>query len=238
MAGALAFVRGGPDQGGGKDLLVLDLATGQSLTLVSASQDRLDSPAWSPQGHLLAFTSGLKQINIIKPDGSGRQTIFAVPGGSFEPPVWTSGGKSLVVTDLNFLFQIDLTGKQLNKTPLTSFTGKPDAVSSVDRFLPNPIELQLWAFTMAVPGTPKFDNTFHEPLNALFLFDVRTQKRTRLTPPDMLAMSPCWSRDGRVLSFSGYREPHYQDKSPFRIYRINKDGTGLTELVKGENPSQ
>jgi len=80
---------------------------------------------------------------------------------------------------------------------------------------------------MAGKGTKKFNQLAAGPNEALFLSDSRTRKRTRLTPPDMLATSPCWSRDGKYLSFSGYREPHYQERRLSRIYRINPDGTGL-----------
>jgi hypothetical protein len=235
----LAYVQTMQDRGGGKDLAMFEMTTGRSATLVpSAGENHLFYPSWSPQGDQLAFVCDLKEINIVKPDGSGLQKIFTVPGGAYAPPVWTPGGKSLLVNDLNDLYQIDLQGKQLAKRPLTSFTGKADAVSSTDRFLPNPVEPQLWAFTMFMPGTPKFTSVFGEPINALFLFDVRTMQRTRLTPPDMLAMDPCWSRDGQVLYFCGYGESQYKEEYPFRIYRINKNGTGLTELVSGEYPSQ
>jgi hypothetical protein len=234
----LAYVQTMQDKGGGKDLAVFDMATGQSFILVpSEGENHLFYPSWSPQGDQLAFVYDLKDINIVKPDGSERRKIFTVPGGAYAPPVW-GPGKSLLVHDLNDLYQIDLQGKELAKRPLTSFTGKPDAVSSTDRFLTNPVEPQLWAFTMFMPGTPKFTSIFGEPVNALFLFDVRTLKRTRLTPPDMLAMDPCWSRDGQTLYFCGYGEPQYQEKYPFRIYRIDKNGSGLTELVSGEYPNQ
>ena len=54
----------------------------------------------------------------------------------------------------------------------------------------------------------------------------------------MLAVSPCWSRDGNYLYFSGYREPNYREQEPFRIYRINRDSTGLIMLAMGQNPNQ
>lgn len=235
----LAYVQTLQDQGVGKDLAVFEMATGRTAVLVPASgENQLFYPSWSPQGDQLAFVSELKEINTVKPDGSERRKIFTVPGGAYAPPVWTPGGKSLLVHDLNDLYQIDLQGKQLAKRPLTSFTGKPDAVSSTDRFLPNPVEPQLWAFTMFMPGSPKFTEVFGEPVNTLFLFDVRTLKSTRLTPPDMPALDPCWSRDGQVVYFCGYREPQYKEQYPFRIYRINQNGTGLTELTSGEYPNQ
>jgi len=114
---------------------------------------------------------------------------------------------------------------------MTTFTGEL-AVSSSDRFVLNPQNPQLWAFTMEVQGTSGITD-------ALFLFDTRTQKRTRLTAPKMIASFPCWSRDGQYLYFFGSRGPLYQEREyPTRFYRINLDGTGLTELWKEENLSQ
>jgi Tol biopolymer transport system component len=224
--------------GGCRSLMVLDLAGGRIAALVPPLQEMVGGPAWSPSGDLVAFMYQQRDLFIVRADGSGRQKIFVVPGGVYQPPVWAPDGKSLFVADMENLIQVDLTGKQLAATPLAAFTGRKEAVSSSDRFAPNHRDPELWVFTMGVAGTPKFEKTFNEPVNALFLYERRTGKRTRLSPADMLAMSPCWSRDGNVIYFSGYREPHYQERDPFRIYRINRDGSGLTELGKGEDPSQ
>jgi len=71
--------------GEGKGLMLLDLATGQIITLVPSGKNRIDGPAWSLQGQELAFIYDLQEINIIQADGSGRKKIFSVPGGSFAP---------------------------------------------------------------------------------------------------------------------------------------------------------
>ena len=234
----IAYLKARKGLGGGEGLMVLDLTTGQTVTLLELLPERIDGPSWSPGGDLLAFVYHGKEIHLIRADGSGRQKIFSVPGGTYQPPQWASDGKSLFVHDFGDLFQIDLAGRELAKTPLVTITGRENVLDSGNRFLPNPRDPQLWAFTMAVEGTKKFNKIVTGPNFALFLYDTRTRKRTRLTPPDMLATSPCWSRDGQYLFFSGYREPHYQMSDPSRIYRLNRDGTGLTELAKGEDPSQ
>lgn len=217
--------------GGIFGLMVLDLATGQTATLLPPLPKRIDHPAWSPRGDLLAFIYN-GEINIIRADGSGRQTIFTMPTRYNQTPQWASDGKSLFVNDLYHLFQIDLAGQELAKTPLTIFTGGKIAVSSADGFLVNPQTPQLWAFTGQVEGAA--GHTI-----PLFLFDTRTQKRTRLTPADMSAYRPCWSRDGQYLYFLGSRGPLYTGREyPAQFYRINRDGTGLTELGKGKNLSQ
>jgi len=224
--------------GGGEGLMVLDLSTGQTTTLLQLLPARIDGPSWSPRGDLLTFIDNFREINLIRPDGSGRQKIVSIPNLTGQPPQWASDGKSLFVNDYGDLIQVNLAGQVLAKTPLALITGKENWVDSGNRFLPHPLDPKLLAFTMAVEGTKKFNKIITGPNEALFLYDTRTQKRTRLTPPDMLATSPCWSRDGQYLYFSGYREPHYQKRDPFRIYRLNRDGSGLTELGRGENPSQ
>jgi Tol biopolymer transport system component len=234
----IAYLKVRKGLGGGEGLMVLDLTTGQSLTLLPLLPERIDGPSWSARGDLLAFVYNSKEINLIRADGSGLQKIFSVPGGSYQPSQWASNGNSLFVHDFGDFFQIDLAGQELAKTSLITITGRENVVDSGNRFLPHPRDPQLWAFTMAVEGTNKFTKIVTGPNEALFLYDTRTQKRTRLTPPDMLATSPCWSRDGQYLYFSGYREPHYQERDPFRIYRLKPDGSDLTDIGKGENPSQ
>jgi len=82
----LAYGLGRKDRGGVFGLMVLDLATGQTATLLPPLPQRTDGPSWSPRGDLLAFIYNLKEINIIRADGSGRQKIFSLPNGSHQPP--------------------------------------------------------------------------------------------------------------------------------------------------------
>ena len=53
----------------------------------------------------------------------------------------------------------------------------------------------------------------------------------------MLAIEPIWSRDGKYIYFTGYREANYKENFPMRIYRVNYDGTGLIYITKGEEPN-
>ncbi|WP_223788978.1 TolB family protein [Marinicella meishanensis] len=62
-------------------------------------------PAWSPDGHLVAYASerereGNWQIYTIKPDGSDRRRIteFDSQGASFTKPQWSSDGNRIICT--------------------------------------------------------------------------------------------------------------------------------------------
>ncbi|HXI24206.1 MAG TPA: hypothetical protein VNG71_10130 [Pyrinomonadaceae bacterium] len=51
---------------------------------------------------------------------------------------------------------------------------------------------------------------------------MKTKARTRLTASDVLALDPVWSRDGRYIYFSGYRDREGRAAYPFKIYRISR----------------
>jgi Tol biopolymer transport system component len=231
---------------------MLDISTGkENLLLKDGPAEVIGHPAWSPVGDRMAFTAraGLKeQLDLIQADGSGRQSLFAKGNeeqvGFILGLVWAPDGKSLWFHDNHHLHQISDTGALLGKIPLQTIKGKPGKVGVIvsggDRFLPNPTDPQLLAFTKQVEAPKAHDRAFPDELpgiSALFLYDSRSKTRTRLTPKDMWASHPCWSRDGQYLYFSGYRQPHYQEEDPFRIYRISRDGKDPKEITRGRAPS-
>jgi len=65
---------------------------------------------------------------------------------------------------------------------------------------------------------------------------VRTKTRKRLTLVDLLAIDPVWSRDEKSIYFSGYRDREERVAYPFKIHRSGWDGSGLVQIVSGENP--
>ena len=94
------------------------------------------------------------------------------------------------------------------------------------------------AFTMSVPGTPLFEKTFNEPNQALFLIDLKSNEKKRLTPEDMLATDIHWSKSGDLIYFSGYRDANMSEPYPFRVYSVNPQSGVITEICSGEQPSQ
>ena len=237
----------------GPGLILLDLATGKETTILKAEgQEVIRAPVWSPDSDRLAFVArtGLKgQLGLIQSDGSGRRALFSQGDentlGLILGLVWAAEGKSLWFHDLHDLYRVSDAGVLLSKTPLIGIMGKtsPEAgiiVSGEERFVPNPAGPQLIAFTKTVKASRAYEKAFADDLpgiSALFLYDSRTKTRTRLTPKDMFASHPCWSRDGQYLYFSGYRRPHYKEEEPFRIYRVRRNGQGLLEITRGRDPS-
>jgi Tol biopolymer transport system component len=223
-------------------LMFFDLASGKTSTLFRSTA-WFAHPRWSPGGErislTLALSSGKRELYTIAPDGSQKQKL--ITGGEqgvddIFIPVWAPDGQSLYFQDMSNLVQVSTSGKVLAKTPLGTITAEKEAVTSSDSFVPSPTDANLLAFTKSVPGSRLFKRTFSEPNTALFLYDPRNQTRKRLTPVDLLALDPVWSRDGNFIYFSGYRDRDGRAAYPFKVYRIARDGTGLVQIAVGETP--
>ncbi len=218
----------------------------KSVQSVLKGGGRIRLPEWSPDGRHIAFlmfdSEYFWSIHVVRPDGTGfRRVAGSKPGG--EGPVlcgsvnWCPDGKSLIAQDGLFVYRFGLDGSLMEKTPVEEFTGDRYATTSTDRFLPHPERKGLWAFTMSVPGTPLFEKTFNEPNQALFLIDMVSGEKKRLTPEDMLAMNINWSPDGKYIFFSGYRDANMNESYPFRIYSLDVETGEITEVSPGEQPS-
>jgi Tol biopolymer transport system component len=76
-----------PVDGLGPSIRVLNLRTGKVRTVSSAKTGPVTAATWSPNGTRIAFTPGplslpeATSIYTIKPDGTGRRPLFAMPPG-------------------------------------------------------------------------------------------------------------------------------------------------------------
>lgn len=223
-------------------LMLFDLTNDKAVTLFRSAA-WCAQPRWAPDGERISFTlalsSGKRELHIIARDGGKNHRLFT--GGEqgaddIFNPSWAPDGRSIYFQDMNNLVQVNTSGQVVEKTPLGAIVGEKDTVTSADWFLPSPHDPNVVAYTRSVPGTRLFERTFGEPNTALFTYDMRTKIRKRLTPVDLLAMDPVWSRDGRFIYFAGYRDREGRAAYPFKVYRIARDGTALTQIAVGETP--
>jgi Tol biopolymer transport system component len=202
----------------------------------------VSQPCWDRKGSRIAFVmeaeGGRKQVHVMGAAGGGRRRVVAEGeqevAGIFGLE-WGPGEDEVSFHDLRNWYRVSLEGK-VTAVALATITGRSDRMSSRDRVVVNPERTDLVAYTMAVPGTTLFERTFHDPNTALFTYDLKRGVRRRLTAPEQLARDPVWSRDGRGIYFSGFRDRDGRDAARFRIYRIGSDGGEPLELVRGEAP--
>ncbi|KHK00498.1 TolB family protein [Desulfovibrio sp. TomC] len=148
------------------------------------------------------------------------------------------GGTALVLFDYNagsgLVRWLGLDGKTLRQEPITTFTDKT-LPSSADTYLPSPADDNLLLVESGVNPTPAMQRWLNDTGSALFLYDAQSGTNYRLTPRTLAAVTPAWTPDGRRIYFSGL--PETPANGRHRLYRMNADGTGLTDLGKGFAPS-
>ncbi len=221
-------------------LYIVDVRTGARTTVLQPGVV-ISHSVFSPRGDRIAFLMrseiGDDALHSVRTDGSDRRVAWRageLGARAAFGPVWAPDGKSLLFHDLANLYQVSLTGKLLRRVSLSVIVGRASAVSSLDRFVPNPLNSDLIAGTCATAGTAVWNAAKHAPSSALIVYDRRSGKRARLAPVTVAARSPRWSADGRALYFAGCRDSQARERDPYRVFRIDRDGKNLREIGRGE----
>ena len=184
---------------------------------------------WSPTGEKILFVSdrgGVRDLYLMDPDGSSVRRVFK---RKIEPwrtaPTWSPDGKQFAYD------QWDRNGGGTSGMYIatlgeqdTEFIGKySDPAWSPD-------------------GTEIACSTANPTERWIILLNVRTRKQKRLLPKKALLRqtAPSWSATGDKLAFVGNRHPipaildrdlHNAWAAKDTVYIVNRDGTGLKQLV-------
>ena len=193
-------------------------ADGSAQTNITQSPSTVDvSPAWSPDGKLIAFTRGYEAepgnlpqgIYIMNADGTGQR--FLTSGAC---PAWSPDGQS--ISFLGFIgnsptlsvIRTDGSGK----TALVQSTFTQVLCSSV--WSPDGSRV---AFTKSVTGNEE-----------VFAVNADGSNEIRLTDSPHADAIGDWSPDGSRILFLTSREPQTSSQE---IYVMNPDGTDQHKLI-------
>ena len=163
-----------------------------------------------------------------------KKTIFSegeVGSGPFCSLSFTPNG-DLLVHDMLIAYWLGVKGKVREAVPLARILdASAEMVRGTDRLAVCPTDPTVLVFSHPTLGTPRFEKIMHEPNTALSLHDrwLGTGKNMRITPRGITAFDPVWSRDGKRLYFVGYKDTRASDADLFRIYRMERFGTGLLQ---------
>ncbi len=186
----------------------------------------LRSPRVSPDGNTLVWgemVDGEWAIERSPIARSEPKVLFRAKHGAFMPS-WLPDGRGILVHDLENVYWVALDGKVTRTMAMSELAPEGDQ-SSAGRYLVCPTD----------GNRILYDVEEGEDASALWIYDLATKKRTRLTPAGMLALEPTWSRDGRAVYFRGRGG---KQKLREGIVRIAADGSGLARVAPGSEPSQ
>ena len=191
---------------------------------------------FSPDGSKLAWRTD-KRIELFDPHPAAvARPVTLVSGLTVDQTLqgFTHDGAALVVQDLEQVTWFNPDGTVRKKEPIGTFTDDPSG-SSAAHYLPSPTAPNLLLIERDVFGTPAYERWANDAGAALYLYDAASGTNYRLSPRTITAVDPAWTPDGRRVYCAAL--PDSPPNGTHRIYRLNADGTGWTELAKGLKPA-
>lgn len=228
---AVAFTQSVPSKTqlpGSRYIAVVDSPKERPRVIYGTPDHHCYAPVWSPDGEMVAFNNLQNHqwgISIVKKDGTGaRDVLFMGTHLSGVHVVdWAKDGHSLYGIDFDFLYQVDLDGTLLKKTPVKELG--LEVISSGGSFSLNPDGNRLLLGILS-----EFPDVEDEgyPGSVVFLLDFTTGKVRRLTPNGMLASQPAWLPDGNSFLFRAAGKKVKQG-----VYRMTLD-SGQCDLITAD----
>ena len=193
------------------------------------------SAVWSPTGEQILFVSDrqgtrVRDLYVMDPDGSNVRRVFKKKAkGQRSYPAWSTDGKQFAYsyTDWDrFEFGLYLGTFGEEDAELLPYGHSPE-------WSPDGSEI---AYTIS-----------HQFGSRLTFMDVRTRKLEQPLPDKTLRRqhNPSWSAAGDRLAISGNRHPlpvildrdlHNAWADKYTVFIVNRDGTGLRQLVEEDGP--
>jgi len=197
-------------QGVGKEIFIADF-DGASIQQITQNQSINISPAWSPDGKKITFTSYLRRnpdLYLIDLNGRNLQRFSFQPGLNASPS-WSPDGRRIAIMmsrdGKSEIGLIDASGA--NPKPLTKGPGN----ESSPRWSPDG---QWIVFSSDRSGSPQ-----------IYVMASDGSNVRRLTYEGNYNVSPSWSPKGDRIAFCGRAGGQYH------IFTIGVDGSGLRKLT-------
>ncbi len=219
---------------GNYEVYVMNLDGSEQVNLTQHPREDL-SAVWSPTGDKILFVSNrqgtrVRDLYLMDPDGSNVRRVFKKKAkGRRGYPAWSTDGKQFIYsyTDWDrweFGLYLGTFGEE--DAELLPYGNSPE-------WSPDGSEI---AYSIS-----------HQFGARLTFMDVRTQELEQPLPDKALQWqrNPSWSAAGDRLAITGNRHPlpvildrdlHNAWNDKHTVFIVNRDGTGLRQLVEEAGP--
>jgi len=195
--------------------------TGSPTNLTATPGIDEDHPAWSPDGHTIAYTTdvnGEQQIAVRPVAGGAERLLTQSKTGYFYSPIWSPHGDTLAVADANHgLWLVPVNGGAPQLIARDIYAEIRDATFSPDgRWL---------AYSTQRPTRQR----------AIHLRDLTKEHDTVISSPLESDRDPVFTPDGRLLAFVSQRneQPFVSDRDDENlISTLNSDGIYAATLSR------
>ena len=184
------------------------------------------TPAWSPDGSKIAFTSnrdGAGDIYLMDADGSDVVRLTYTPARETSP-VWSPDGKKIIF-DSERDGNRELYIMNIDGSDQTRLTFNPTADAGAVSFSPDGKRIA-FARNASNEGQAAFNYD-------IYTMNVDGSDVRQLTTDSEFDAEPIWSPDGTKILFTSGRERMY-----FKIYSVNPDGSGETKLMTNSSSGE
>ena len=220
---------------GNREVYIMNPDGSEQVNLTQHPADDQQA-VWSPTGEQILFISdrghkvwGTWDLYLMAPDGSNVQRVFKKEDFR-NSPTWSPDGKQIAYTNSNW----DAGPSHIYIATLREQEEKHIVEGLAPAWSPDGRELAYVTYILTA--------------RRVTLIDIRTRKQERLLPrkANSWQNSPSWSAAGDKLAFSWntHKVPPIEAKRPIwdawetteTIYIVNRDGTGLKQLVDEVGP--
>ena len=211
---------------GNRDIYIMNSDGTQQVNLTKHKADDVE-PVFSPTGEQILFASdrdrfpGSWDLYLMDPDGENVQQVFE-KSANRGSPTWSPNGKQIAY----YRFE---RGKWL--LYIGTINGAKEervGIGGTPTWSPNGTEI---AYIGGAVGKPR----------RISLFNIQTKKQSFLPFPKipMWVRYPQWSPSGDKVAFSWLNraELRREDFERETIYVVNRDGTGLQQVIDEAGPA-